>query len=105
MRGRRCARPSRRSRKNKGERSTQSSTGAALRCPAGRPRRQQPDRARARTEPPMDKVLVTGAAGQIGSELIPALREKYGADRVIASDIRMPASITTSEGPFDVVID
>ncbi len=49
----------------------------------------------------MDKVLVTGAAGQIGSELIPALREKYGADRVIASDIRMPASITTAEGPFE----
>jgi len=49
----------------------------------------------------MDKVLVTGAAGQIGSELIPALREKYGADRVIASDIRMPASMTPSEGPFE----
>jgi nucleoside-diphosphate-sugar epimerase len=49
----------------------------------------------------MDKILVTGAAGQIGSELIPALREKYGADRVIASDIRMPASMTMSEGPFE----
>jgi len=49
----------------------------------------------------MDTLLVTGAAGQIGSELIPALREKYGASRVIASDIRMPASTTTAEGPFE----
>ena len=38
----------------------------------------------------MKTVLVTGALGQIGSELVPALRERYGADRVIASDVRMP---------------
>jgi nucleoside-diphosphate-sugar epimerase len=40
----------------------------------------------------MDTILVTGAAGQIGSELVLALREKYGDERVIASDIRIPAA-------------
>lgn len=37
------------------------------------------------------RILVTGALGQIGTELVPALRERYGADRVVASDLRMPA--------------
>ena len=38
----------------------------------------------------MKRILVTGALGQIGSELVPALRERYGVDAVVASDIRMP---------------
>src|SRR6188768_799011 len=38
----------------------------------------------------MENILVTGALGQIGSELVPALRQRYGEDRVVASDIRMP---------------
>jgi nucleoside-diphosphate-sugar epimerase len=47
------------------------------------------------------RILVTGALGQIGSELVPALRELYGAERVIASDVRMPhEDVRGLEGPF-----
>jgi nucleoside-diphosphate-sugar epimerase len=49
------------------------------------------------------RILVTGALGQIGSELVPALRERYGADRVVASDIRMPPRSFNSDGPFEYV--
>ncbi len=38
----------------------------------------------------MRRILVIGALGQIGSELTQALRQRYGAQNVIASDIRMP---------------
>ena len=46
-------------------------------------------------------ILVTGALGQIGSELVNALRQRYGEDRVIGSDIRMPPR--GNEGPFEFV--
>lgn len=51
----------------------------------------------------MRRILVTGALGQIGSELVPTLRDRYGADRVVASDIRMHASATAEDGPFEYV--
>ncbi|AHM62589.1 nad-dependent epimerase/dehydratase [Flammeovirgaceae bacterium 311] len=38
----------------------------------------------------MEKVLVIGANGQLGSELTNALRKKWGTTNVIASDIRLP---------------
>lgn len=49
------------------------------------------------------KILVTGALGQIGSELLPALRARYGAAEVVASDIRMMSreELLRSDGPFD----
>ncbi|SZD73771.1 Uncharacterized epimerase/dehydratase SAV0553 [Candidatus Ornithobacterium hominis] len=38
----------------------------------------------------MPKILITGALGQIGSELTFALVERYGENNVIATDIRQP---------------
>jgi nucleoside-diphosphate-sugar epimerase len=50
----------------------------------------------------MKKILVTGAIGQIGSELVAALRKKHGTDRVVATDIRMPADVELRDaGPFE----
>jgi nucleoside-diphosphate-sugar epimerase len=37
----------------------------------------------------MQRILLTGALGQIGSELVSALRERYGTERVVASDLRI----------------
>jgi nucleoside-diphosphate-sugar epimerase len=51
----------------------------------------------------MRRILVTGALGQIGAELVPALRERYGSDMVVASDIRMPAGPTAADGPFEYI--
>ena len=48
-----------------------------------------------------DRILVTGALGQIGTELVEALREKHGVDSVIASDIRSDAHNTENDkGPY-----
>ncbi len=51
----------------------------------------------------MKKILVTGSLGQIGSELTLALRDKYGGENVIASDVRVkPSKKIEDSGPFRV---
>ena len=50
------------------------------------------------------KILVTGSVGQIGSELTMALREKYGAENVIATGRKTKPSKTLLEsGPFHFI--
>lgn len=51
----------------------------------------------------MKKILVTGALGQIGSELIMKLRNTYGADNVVATDIRKTDSEVVQSGPFELL--
>lgn len=48
----------------------------------------------------MKKILVIGACGQIGVELVAALREKHGSENVVASDIRDEHSLLRGTGPF-----
>jgi len=49
----------------------------------------------------MKKILVTGALGQIGSELVLALRKKYGAQNVVASDVRENAQVAEEFHPYE----
>ena len=51
----------------------------------------------------MKRVLVTGAGGQIGSWLVPRLRELYGDSSVLATDIRTPDTAMSEGGPFQVL--
>ncbi|ANU20258.1 UDP-glucose 4-epimerase [Planococcus plakortidis] len=48
----------------------------------------------------MKRIMVTGALGQIGSELVGKLRETYGAENVLATDIR-PSD--NQDGPFELL--
>nr|MDQ3024293.1 NAD-dependent epimerase/dehydratase family protein [bacterium] len=50
----------------------------------------------------IERVLVIGAAGQIGSELVPALREKYGPDNVVATDLNAPSAADGSALALDI---
>jgi nucleoside-diphosphate-sugar epimerase len=52
----------------------------------------------------VQRILVTGALGQIGSELVIALRDRYGPEMVVASDIRMTsARDPAGSGPFELL--
>lgn len=49
----------------------------------------------------MTRILITGATGQIGSELTLALRDIYGQEQVVASGRKHPPSTAIREsGPF-----
>ena len=49
----------------------------------------------------VDNILVIGSSGQIGTELVEALRKQYGNENVIASDIKEPQII--QQGPFETL--
>ncbi len=52
----------------------------------------------------MKRILITGSLGQLGSELAPALRKRYGADNVVVSDIRKQGNSELLEsGPFELL--
>ena len=48
----------------------------------------------------MKKVLVIGAGGQIGSELVLALRSMFGNEHVVASDIKPEQPAILADGPY-----
>lgn len=51
----------------------------------------------------MTRLLVTGALGQIGTELTQMLRRRHGTAAVIASDIRQPTDHPLADGPFETL--
>jgi len=48
----------------------------------------------------MTKIIVIGACGQIGTELVLKLREKEGSENVIAADVRDECPETLLNGPY-----
>ena len=53
----------------------------------------------------MARILVTGAAGQIGSELVPALRALHGGDNVVAAGHRTPLPDEVRDGGPSITLD
>ena len=48
-----------------------------------------------------EKILVIGSSGQLGTELVQNLRNVYGIENVIASDVKVTEK--SEEGPFEVI--
>ncbi len=51
----------------------------------------------------MERILVIGSSGQIGSELVLALRKTYGSSNVFATDIKNPTEEIRNGGPFQIL--
>lgn len=49
------------------------------------------------------RILVTGAAGQIGTELVPYLRTLYGNENVVRADVKALGNPNPPEGPAEVL--
>ncbi len=50
-----------------------------------------------------ERILVIGASGQIGSELVPELRKIYGNENVFASDLKEPPEDVKEQGPWAII--
>lgn len=50
-----------------------------------------------------EKILVIGACGQVGTELVENLQSIYGANNVVASDIRMSKNEVFTASPFELL--
>ena len=51
----------------------------------------------------MKRIMITGALGQIGSELTVRLRDIYGTENILATDVRTNVSEATQGGPFAIL--
>ena len=52
----------------------------------------------------MKRILITGALGQLGSELAAGLRGRYGVENVVVTDIRDDVNVDlVAEGPFEIL--
>ncbi len=51
----------------------------------------------------MERILIIGSSGQIGTELVMELRKMYGNKNVIASDIRPSSDEVMNSGPFETL--
>ena len=52
----------------------------------------------------MNRILITGSLGQVGSELAAALRSRYGNENVLVTDVRSDVNVEIVEsGPFEIL--
>lgn len=50
-----------------------------------------------------EKILVLGSSGQIGTDLVLALRKLYGNDNVVAADLKAQSIAIGDAGPFEFI--